>query len=168
MVAMKKTNAMRALADRGLPYDVVEYQYDADDLSVERIAGDNGLALPTIYKTLVLEGEPPGLVVALVPGHQTLDRKALAQVSGKKRVYMVPPADLFKLTGYIRGGCCPIGMTRPYPVYLDASALAMDKIYVNAGTRGILVGLDPRALAGLAGATVAPIAQEASAADGGG
>lgn len=163
---MKKTNAMRVLDEQGIPYDLVEYQYDADDLSVERIAADNGLALPAVYKTLVLQGEPPGLVIALVPGHRPLDRKALAQASGKKRVDMAPAADLLKLTGYIRGGCSPIGMKRAYPVYLDQSALANDQIFVNAGVRGVLVGLDPRSLAELVGATVAPITQEPSTADG--
>ena len=142
----KKTNALRLLDAQKIPYEIVEYQYDAGDLSVEHIAKDNGLHLERIFKTLVAKGDKNGIAVAVVPGHKNLDFKTLAEASGNKKMTLVAVKDIQDLTGYIRGGCSPIGMKKDYPVYLDTSALAYDVIYVNAGQRGLLVGLSPEAL----------------------
>lgn len=154
---MKKTNALRLLEEKRVPHELVEYQYDPDNLNVERIAEENQLALEDIYKTLVLQTEPSGIVVALVPGNRALDRKALAKISEKKRVDLLAVAELFARTGYVRGGCCPLCMTKPYPVYLDQSAETKSTIYVNAGVRGLLVGLSPEKLIELTEATLALI-----------
>ena len=142
----KKTNALRLLDTQKVPYEIVEYQYDAGDLSVEHIAKDNGLHLERIFKTLVAKGDKNGIAVAVVPGHKNLDFKTLAEASSNKKMALVAVKDIQSLTGYIRGGCSPIGMKKDYPVYLDTSALAYDVIYVNAGQRGLLVGLSPEAL----------------------
>ena len=154
----KKTNALRLLDAQKARYETVEYHYDADDLSVEHIAKDNGLPLARIFKTLVAKGDKNGVAVAVVPGHKNLDFKALAKASGNKKMALVAVKDIQSLTGYIRGGCSPIGMKKDYPVYLDTSALAYDVIYVNAGQRGLLVGLSPEALRRATGAVVREIA----------
>ena len=154
----KKTDALRLLDARKIPYETVAYQYDADDLSVEHIASDNGLQLERIFKTLVAKGDKYGIAVAVVPGDKTLDFKALAKASGNKKIALIPVKDIQEVTGYIRGGCSPIGMKKDYPVYLDTSALAYDVIYVNAGQRGLLAGLSPQALKQAAAAEVAEIA----------
>ncbi|MCO6491110.1 MAG: Cys-tRNA(Pro) deacylase [Phaeodactylibacter sp.] len=155
----KKTNALRQLDARKVQYETVEYQYDAEDLSVEHIAAENGLLLERIFKTLVAKGDKNGVAVAIVPGHKNLDFKALARASGNKKMALIPVKDILVLTGYIRGGCSPIGMKKDYPAYLDTSALAYDVIYVNAGQRGLLVGLSPEALRQITGAVVGEIAE---------
>ena len=155
----KKTNALRLLDAQKARYETVEYHYDADDLSVEHIAKDNGLPLARIVKTLVAKGDKNGVAVAVVPGHKNLDFKALAKASGNKKMALVPVKDIQGLTGYIRGGCSPIGMKKDYPVYLDISALDYEAIYVNAGQRGLLVGLSPEALRQATGAVVENIAE---------
>ena len=154
----KKTNALRLLDARKIPYETVAYQYDADDLSVEHIAEDNGLHLERIFKTLVAKGDKKGIAIAVVPGDKTLNFKALAKTSGNKKMTLIPVKDIPAFTGYIRGGCSPIGMKKDYPVYLDTSALAYDVIYVNAGERGLLVGLSPEALRRATEAEVGDIA----------
>lgn len=155
----KKTNALRLLDAQKAYYETVEYRYDTDDLSVEHIAEDNGLHLERIFKTLVAKGDKNGVAVAVVPGHKNLDLKALAKASGNKKMALAPVKDIQALTGYIRGGCSPIGMRKDYPVYLDTSALAYDVIYVNAGQRGLLVGLSPEALRRATKAVVENIAE---------
>ncbi len=155
----KKTNALRLLDAQNVQYEMVEYHYDTDDLSVEHIAEDNGLHLERIFKTLVAKGDKNGVAVAVVPGHKNLDFKALAKASGNKKMTLAPVKDIQGLTGYIRGGCSPIGMKKDYPVYLDTSALAYDVIYVNAGQRGLLVGLSPEALRRATDAVAAEISE---------
>jgi Cys-tRNA(Pro)/Cys-tRNA(Cys) deacylase len=143
---MKKTNAMRLLDQQKVPYEVFEYEYDPEHLNVELIAGQNGLPVELVYKTLVAEGDKTGVVVAVVPGHCELDLKALAALSGNKKIALVPVKDIQNLTGYIRGGCSPIGMKKKYPVWIDEAAKSLDFIYVNAGVRGILLKLAPKQL----------------------
>jgi Cys-tRNA(Pro)/Cys-tRNA(Cys) deacylase len=143
---MTKTNALRLLDKSGVAYRLVEYQYDAEDLDVAKIATDNGLELAQIYKTLVCQGDKTGPLVAVVPGDAQLDLKALAQVSGNKKIALTPLATLTALTGYVRGGCSPIGMKKDFPVILDEDADYWDEILINAGARGILFAADPTAL----------------------
>lgn len=140
----KKTNAIRILERQGIAFDTVEYAYDAEEgLSVALIAQANQLPLERIYKTLVAKGDKNGLAVALVPGDSELDFKALAKASGNKKMALIPVKDIQPLTGYIRGGCSPIGMKKNYPVFIDASALEHDRVFVNAGQRGLLLSLAP-------------------------
>ncbi|OJJ15468.1 aminoacyl-tRNA deacylase [marine bacterium AO1-C] len=145
-MATKKTNAIRLLEKHHKTYQTVEYQYDPENLDVAKIAADNQLELTSIYKTLVLKGDKTGIWVAVVPGNKTLSLKAMAQASSNKKVAMVPVKDIQGLTGYIRGGCSPLGMKKAYPVVIDDSAQAQELIFVNAGQRGILVGLNPHDL----------------------
>ena len=140
----KKTNAIRILERQGIAFETAAYTYDAEEgLSVALIAQANGLPLERIFKTLVAKGDKTGLAVALVPGDSELDFKALAKASGNKKMALVPVKDIQPLTGYIRGGCSPIGMKKDYPVFIDASAQEHEQIYVNAGQRGLLLLLRP-------------------------
>lgn len=143
---MKKTNALRILARKKITYTLVEYTYDPENLDVAKIALENGLELKAVYKTLVLKGDRNGIFVTVVPGDRSLDLKATAKISGNKKVQMMPVKDLEKSTGYIRGGCSPIGMKKAFPVYMDQLALELDMVYVNAGTRGILFGVPAKDL----------------------
>lgn len=156
-MSTKKTNALRILDHAGIPYRLVEYQYDAENLSVEKIAAENQIPLEKIFKTLVLQGDQGGVVVAVTPGDKTLDLKALARLSGDKKIALVDTKALQSLTGYIRGGCSPVGMKKPFPVFVDESALLHDKILVNAGARGLLMELQPAALEAICGARFAAI-----------
>ncbi len=142
----KKTNALRMLEAQKAPFETVEYDYDADDLSVEHIAQANNLPLERIFKTLVAKGDRAGVIVAVIPGNRNLSFKALARASGDRKIALVPVKEIQALTGYIRGGCSPVGMKKNYPVFVDASALSHDRIFVNAGQRGLLVGLAPHDL----------------------
>ena len=143
---IKKTNAIRTLERLGLAYDLQPYHYNPEDLDVQRIAEENQLPLEQIYKTLVLKGEQTGVLVALVDGTQDLNLKKLAQASGNKKVALLPTKDLQAVTGYIRGGCSPIGMKKQFPIYMSALALECPKIYLNAGVRGLLLGVAPQSL----------------------
>ncbi|MFK7775137.1 MAG: Cys-tRNA(Pro) deacylase [Saprospiraceae bacterium] len=140
---MKKTNALRLLDQKKISYETLEYEYNEKNLSVKKIAGDNFLKAENVFKTLVAKGDKNGVLVAVINGNQTLNLKSIAKASGNKKIALLPVRDLLKLTGYIRGGCSPIGMKKPFPVFLDESASDFETIYVNAGMRGILVKLKP-------------------------
>ncbi|WMX12066.1 MULTISPECIES: Cys-tRNA(Pro) deacylase [unclassified Aureispira] len=147
---MKKTNAIRLLQQKKVTFDTIEYTYDSENLNVQKIAEDNGLTLTHIYKTLVLKGDKTGVFVALVAGDASLSLKKMAAVSQNKKVAMLAVKDLQKHTGYVRGGCSPIGMKKQYSVYISEEAKDLEKLYINAGTRGLLVGLVPKDLYNLA------------------
>ena len=110
-----------------------------------------------MFKTLVTAAGEGSHVVFCIPGNATLDRKKAAAASGHRRIELVAVKDLFDLTGYMRGGCSPIGMKKPFPVLIDEIATAFDWILVNAGSRGLQVKLDPRALAEVVGARFADL-----------
>lgn len=156
---MKKTNALRILDQYKINYDLVEYQYDEADLSVEKIARDNQLVLAQVFKTLVAKGDKNGVFVAVVPGDCSLNFKLVAKATQNKKVRMIPKAEIQALTGYIRGGCSPIGMKKDFLVFIDSRAYDFDKIYVNAGTRGLLFGTAVNDLAKAAKARVLPISR---------
>jgi Cys-tRNA(Pro)/Cys-tRNA(Cys) deacylase len=140
---MKKTNALRILDSQGIKYETLEYTYDSENLDVAKIAADNGLLLEIIYKTLVLNGDKSDTIMALIPGDRHLSLKKTAYASGNKKVEMAAIKDLEKLTGYIRGGCSPIGTKKSLQVYMDINAQNCEKIFVNAGTRGLLYSCAP-------------------------
>jgi len=154
---MKKTNAIRLLQQKKIAFDTVHYIYDSENLDVRKIAEDNKLELEHIYKTLVLEGDKTGIVVALVAGNEVVSLKKMAAVSKNKKVAMLAVKDLQKYTGYVRGGCSPIGMKKQYPIYISEAAKNLEKLYINAGTRGTLVGVAPSDLYALAQAEWAEI-----------
>lgn len=152
-MAIKKTNAIRLLEKNKIAYEIIEYQYDPENLDVAKIAADNQLELEAIYKTLVIKGDKTGVWVAVVPGNKTLSLKAMAQASNNKKVAMVPVKEIQGLTGYIRGGCSPLGMKKDYPVVIDTTAQNLPLIFVNAGQRGILFGVKPDDLQAVSEAT---------------
>lgn len=137
---------MRVLERAGVSYEVQAYTYDPTQLDVQHIALENQLPLEQIYKTLVLKGDKTGLLVALVNGNDQLHLKKVAQASQNKKVLLLPPKVLQGTTGYIRGGCSPIGMKKNFPTYLDQQAANLPHLYINAGVRGLLVRLSPNDL----------------------
>ncbi|EFQ22735.1 ybaK/ebsC protein [Aminomonas paucivorans DSM 12260] len=158
---MKKTNAARLLEGLKIPHTLQEYPVDESDLSAEHVAREVGLPLNQVFKTLVARGDRTGVIVAVLPGGGELDPKALASVSGNKKVDLVPLKEVQPLTGYLRGGCSPLGMKKKYPVFLDESARAFPFISVSAGLRGIQVYLAPEDLRRACEGTWAPLARRA-------
>ena len=154
-----KTNAARILDRLGISYELREYEVDPDDLSAAHVAETAGMPLEMVYKTLVARGDKTGVIMAVIPGGGELDLKALAAASNNKRAEMVPLKEVFPLTGYIRGGCSPLGAKKPYPVYIDESAKRLRKMAVSAGKRGEQIILAPDDLIYAAKAKFAPIAR---------
>lgn len=131
-----KTNALRQLDAAGIPYEVLTYEVDENDLSGTHIAEQIGLPLPMVFKTLVAKGDKTGYLVFCIPVNKEIDLKAAAALTGNKKIEMVHVKELLGLTGYIRGGCSPIGMKKRFPTYFDASAADHEMITVSAGVRG--------------------------------
>ncbi len=151
-----KTNAIRILESLGIAYELREYDVDPHDLAAESVAQKVGLPPEQVFKTLVTRGDKTGILLAVIPGNMHLDLKALAQVSGNRKVDPVPLKDVQPLTGYIRGGVTAIACKKSYPVYLDELAEIFDCISVSAGMRGLQVLLHPtdylQAVQGVVGA----------------
>ena len=140
---MSKTNAIRLLEQYNLAYDTLEYEYDENDLSLDKIAADNGLALASIFKTLVTVSSAGEVLIAVIAGNHSLSNKKFAALVGEKKIDLAPVKDLQALTGYIRGGCSPVGMKKKFRTFIDETAETMDWLYVNAGKRGLLFGCKP-------------------------
>ena len=154
---MKKTNAARILDNLNISYEIKGYKVDPDDLSAVNAAAKIGMNIKIVFKTLVARGDKNGVLMACIPGDDELDLKKLAAVSSNKRVEMVHLKEVQALTGYIRGGCSPLGPKKPYPVYIDKSALDWSKIAVSAGKRGEQLMLSPSDLITAVNATAADI-----------
>ena len=133
---MNKTNAMRRLDAAKIPYEVKEYTVDENDLSGIHIATQVGLPFAQVFKTLVAKGDKTGIVVFCIPVDKEIDLKRAAVVTGNKKIEMLHVKDLLSTTGYIRGGCSPIGMKKKFPTYIDESAANFERITVSAGIRG--------------------------------
>lgn len=133
---MKKTNAARLLDNLRIDYKLVEYEIDESDLSAETVARKVNLPPSQVFKTLVARGDKTGFLMACIPGNLELDLKAMAAVSGDKKVEMVHVKEIQQITGYIRGGVSPIGAKKRYPVFLDESAVKFPFISISAGVRG--------------------------------
>ena len=131
-----KTNAMRMLDMAKIKYEIIEYEVDENDLSGTHIAQTVGLAYEMVFKTIVAKGDKSGFCVFCLPCHKEIDFKAAAVASGNKKVEPLHVKDLLGVTGYIRGGCSPVGMKKKFPTYFDASAESLDKLTVSAGIRG--------------------------------
>ena len=154
-----KTNAARILDTLGISYELKTYEVDESDLSAVHVAESVGMPIEMVYKTLVCRGDKNGVLMAVIPGGGELDLKALAAASGNKRVEMVHLKEVFGLTGYIRGGCSPLGAKKDYPVYLDVSAEQQEVIAISAGKRGEQIILKPADLITAAKATVAAVSR---------
>ena len=143
---MKKTNAARLLDARHITYELAEYEVDESDLSAVTLAKKIGQNVEQIFKTLVMRGDKTGVFVVVIPGNAEVDLKKAAKISGNKSVAMVQQKELLGLTGYIRGGCSPLGLKKPYPVFMDESCLLFDSIFISAGQRGQQIKINPEDL----------------------
>ncbi|BFQ96267.1 Cys-tRNA(Pro) deacylase [Enterococcus cecorum] len=144
-----KTNAIRIVEQKKIPYQEHTYIFSENDLGAKHVAEELNQNEAQIFKTLVAVGNKTGPVVAVIPSNQELDLKKIAKESGNKKVEMLHLKDLENLTGYIRGGCSPVGMKKLFPTYFDQSALNFATIMVSAGKRGVQMELAPNDLAGL-------------------
>ena len=154
---IKKTNAARILDGLNIDYEIKTYEVDENDLSAVHVAQISGLDIKMIFKTLVARGDKTGIIMAVIGGGDELDLKSLAKASGNKSVEMIALKELLPLTGYVRGGCSPLGAKKNYPVYLDERALTLEKISISAGQRGMQIVLVPNDLVKAVNATVAKL-----------
>lgn len=154
---MKKTNAARLLDAAGIAYELVEYAVDEKHLDAAAVAAAVGAAPETVFKTLVARGDDAEVRVFCVPGNQELDLKKAAAAVGCNRIHLVPVSELKSLTGYVRGGCSPLGMSHDYATFIDECAFLYEAIYVSAGRRGLQLRLSPAALARLVRAAQADL-----------
>ena len=153
-----KTNAARLLDKAGISYELISYEVDPENLAATHVAEQLGEDIERVFKTLVLRGDRNGIFVCVVPGDMEVDLKAAAKISGNKSAEMIAMKELLPTTGYIRGGCSPIGMKKHFPTYIHATAVDFDFIYVSAGVRGIQVKIAPQSLISFIGAPVGEIA----------
>ncbi|MCY1076430.1 Cys-tRNA(Pro) deacylase [Archangium lansingense] len=155
-----KTNAARLLDSLGIRYELREYDVDPEDLSAETVAAKVGMPAEQVFKTLVARGDRTGVLMAVVPGNGELDLKALARLSGDRKVDTVPLKELQPLTGYIRGGVTAIGGKKEYPVYVDETLELFDVVAVSAGVRGTQLVLSPADYLSVTKGKVGPISRE--------
>ncbi len=157
---IEKTNAARLLDKAGISYELIPYEVDENDLAAGHIAAQLDEPLDQVFKTLVLSGDRTGYFVCVVPGGAEVDLKAAAKISGNKKCDLIHMKDLLPVTGYIRGGCSPVGMKKPFPTYFHSSALDFPYIYVSAGVRGLQLRISPADLIGYVKAVTADIIRQ--------
>lgn len=157
---IEKTNAARLLDKAKISYNLIPYVFDENDLAAQHVADSLGQDIAKVFKTLVLHGDKTGYIVCVIPGDKEVDLKGLAKVSGNKKVEMIPMKDLLSVTGYIRGGCSPVGMKKRFPTFFHSTATDYDVIYVSAGVRGLQVEIAPQELISFVQATIADVATE--------
>ncbi|MBQ2678581.1 MAG: Cys-tRNA(Pro) deacylase [Firmicutes bacterium] len=157
---MTKTNAMRILEQAGIPFEAFEYEVDENDLSGVHIAETLNIDPECMFKTLVTRGEKKGIQIFVIPVAEELDFKKCAAASHDKAVEMVHMKEILGITGYIRGGCSPVGMKKKYPTYIDETAILFDKIYLSGGKRGCQLYIDPQVLADFIGAEFADLTKD--------
>jgi Cys-tRNA(Pro)/Cys-tRNA(Cys) deacylase len=156
---MKKTNAARLLDAAGIKYEMAEYEVNESDLSAVSLARKVGQDIEQIFKTLVLRGDKTGVFVCVVPGNTEVDLKKAAKISGNKNCAMVLQKELLGLTGYIRGGCSPLGLKKPYPIFIHETCQFFDQILISAGQRGLQLKLNPEDLIRMTEAVVCDLAE---------
>ena len=154
---IQKTNAARLLEAAGVAFELIPYEVDPDNLAADHVAASLGEPVEQVFKTLVLRGDRSGLFVCVMPGDMEVDLKVAARISGNKSCAMIHVKELLPETGYIRGGCSPIGMKKPLPTFIYESALLYDYIYVSAGVRGLQIKIAPDDLIGFVGAQLYPL-----------
>jgi Cys-tRNA(Pro)/Cys-tRNA(Cys) deacylase len=138
-----KTNAARLLDKQGITYDLIEYKVDESDLSAVSVAAKLGQNIEQVFKTLVVQGDKTGVIVCVIPGGEELNLKKAAIASGNKSITLVPMKEILGLTGYIRGGCSPLGMKKNYETYIDETCILFDFIFISAGIRGLQIKIAP-------------------------
>jgi Cys-tRNA(Pro)/Cys-tRNA(Cys) deacylase len=141
--AVQKTNAARLLDQMQIHYELREYEVDPDDLAAETVAAKIGLPAEQVFKTLVARGDRNGISMAVIPGNQELDLKALAVTAGERKIQLVPVKELQALTGYIRGGVTALAAKRDFPVYVDETIELFDRVSISAGVRGLQILVAP-------------------------
>ena len=156
---MKKTNAARLLDAKSIYYELVEYEVDETDLSATTLAKKIGEDIEQIFKTLVLRGDKIGVFVCIIPGNAEVDLKKAAKISGNKNCAMVHQKELLPLTGYIRGGCSPLGMKKLYPTYIHETCQLFGHIFVSAGQRGLQLKINPEDLIKVTGSVVCDLVE---------
>lgn len=154
---MTKTNVARLLDAAGIGYELIPYNFTEDDLSAQHVAAELGEDIEQVFKTLVLKGDRNGHFVCVIPGNFEVDLKLAAKISGNKSCDLIPMKELLPTTGYIRGGCSPIGMKKAFPTFIHESALLYDSIYVSAGIRGLQIKINPEDLIRYIGAEIYPL-----------
>ena len=157
MANISKTNAARLLDRAKIAYELIPYRVDENDLAAGHVAEELGEDIRQVFKTLVLNGDKCGHFVCVIPGDMEVDLKAAAKVAGAKKAEMIHVKELLPLTGYIRGGCSPIGMKRRFPTFIDSSCEAFDYIYISAGVRGLQLRIAPSDLVRFVGAELAAV-----------
>lgn len=148
----KKTNAVRLLDIGHVVYELIEYEVDDNDLSATTLAEKLGQDPAQVFKTLVMRGNTTGVFIVVIPGNEEVSLKKAAKASGNKNAEMVHMKELLPLTGYIRGGCSPLGMKSNFPIYIDESCILYDYILISAGKRGMQIKLNPLDLLAYTGA----------------
>ena len=157
MKKIAKTNAARLLDAASIEYELIPYEVDETNLGAQHIADQLGENIEQVFKTLILQGDKTGHLVCVIPGAEEVDLKKAAKVSGNKKVDLIPMKELLPTTGYIRGGCSPIGMKRPFPTFFHTTCNDFEYIYVSAGQRGLQLKMTPSDLVTFVGATVADL-----------
>ncbi len=160
MAEIKKTNAARFLDTLKLPYTLSSYAVDEENLSAVHAAQMLGVSPDVVFKTLVARSDSKSILVACIPSHAEIDLKALAKVAGVKRCELVAVKELLGLTGYIRGGCSPLGMKKHYATFFDETITLHVKVYVSAGVRGVQLHVDPNSLIQASNATLASLVKD--------
>ena len=153
----EKTNAARLLDRAGIAYELVPYTVDEEHLAATHVAEQLNEPIELVFKTLVLKGDRTGYFVCVIPGHHEVDLKAAARISGNKKVDLIPMKELLPVTGYIRGGCSPVGMKKPFPTYIHRTATEHPFLYISAGVRGLQIRIAPADLLRFTGASVADL-----------
>ena len=154
---IEKTNAMRQLDSVGIEHSIGEYEYDETELSGEHAAEALGISKDEIFKTLVTRSNTGDYFVFVVPVASELNLKKAASAAGVKKIEMIHVKELLPLTGYVRGGCSPIGMKKPFPTFIDETAMLYDRIYISAGKRGAQIIINGEVLADFIGALLVDI-----------
>lgn len=144
---MSKTNAIRILESKGITFSTATYMVDENNLDAVTVAEEIGAETESVFKTLVTRGDKNGINVFCIPANMELNLKKAAVVSGNKKIEMIKVKEITDITGYIRGGCSPIGMKKDYPTYIDETAQIFEEIYLSAGIRGMQIKVSPLALA---------------------
>ena len=153
MAGIQKTNAARLLDNAKIAYELIPYTVDPDNLAADHVAAELGEDINQVYKTLVLRGDKTGHIVCVIPGNCEVDLKKAAKISGNKKVEMIPMKELLPTTGYIRGGCTPIGMKKQFPTYIQEDCILFDHIFIS----GLQIQINPTDLITFVGAIEADI-----------
>lgn len=155
---VNKTNAARLLDKAGIDYELIPYTVDEENLAATHIAEQLNEDINVVFKTLVLKGDRTGFFVCVIPGNMEVDLKSAAKVSGNKKADLIPMKELLPVTGYIRGGCSPVGMKKPFPTFFHSSCANLESFYISAGVRGIQFKVKPADIISYTKASVADIA----------